>query len=66
MSYKEAIDDRIRMDKHRGQTKYYPPCRFCGEEVLSYNYLRTMMYVCLSCRPKKKILLGTGLFGGRL
>lgn len=62
MSYNDALADNIKIDRSKVQTKYYPPCRFCGEEVVSYNYVRHYVYACPFCRPKKKLLLSTGLF----
>lgn len=62
MSYKEAIDDGIRIVKAGHSNYYYPRCRFCGEEVRSLNYLRERHYVCKDCKPHKDILLKTGLF----
>jgi hypothetical protein len=62
MSYKEALADGVRITKDQALTIYYPPCRFCGCEVESFNYIRTYYYTCPQCRPMKKTLLMTGLF----
>lgn len=62
MSYNHALADNIKIDTSKVQTKYYPPCRFCGQEVVSFNYIRHYVYACKFCRPKKKLLLSTGLF----
>lgn len=62
MSYKEAKEDGIRIEKAGRYSVYYPHCRFCGDEVRSLNYLRDRHYVCKDCKPNKKILLSTGLF----
>lgn len=51
MSYQEAIRDNIRMDKDKfGNSIYFPPCRFCGTEVKSLNYIPARKYKCPSCR----------------
>lgn len=62
MSYHEALADGVRTDAALGTTVYFPPCRFCGAEVFSYNYLRKHRYTCSWCRPRKELLLATGLF----
>lgn len=62
MSYNEAIADGIRIIKDQIQTIYYPRCQFCGDEVKSFNYIRSINYTCPGCRPMKRVLLKTGIF----
>lgn len=62
MSYYEALEDGVRIEKGRRQNAYYPRCKFCGVEVFSYSYVRNYDYICKDCKPHKKVLLRTGLF----
>lgn len=61
MSYHEAKADGVRVASYQGRTVYFPSCMFCGAEVFSYNYLRTVKYTCRACRPWKAALLDSGI-----
>ena len=61
MSYHEAKSDGVRITSYQGRTVYFPRCAFCGDEVFSYNYLRTVQYTCRECRPWKSALLASGI-----
>ncbi len=51
MSYKEAKEDEIPMEKDcRGFTMYYPPCHICETPVLSWSYIHNTKYTCPKCR----------------
>lgn len=51
MSYKDAIDDKIVIEKdQKGNTWYYPPCYVCGAGVPSWNYIRGVKYSCPECK----------------
>lgn len=53
MGLQEAIDDNIRYVSQKGigkPTLYFPLCSICGEEVLSFNYIRGRKYKCKKCR----------------
>lgn len=50
MSYYEALEDNIPMEKKNGFTYYYPSCRVCGSPTPSWNYLRGMKYTCKDCK----------------
>ncbi|MDL2205814.1 hypothetical protein LJC33_02745, partial [Eubacteriales bacterium OttesenSCG-928-N13] len=53
MSYFEALEDGIRIEKTgHYSSMYYPPCRFCGTPVRSMSYLRTVNYACPDCRKE--------------
>lgn len=55
--YKEAIEDGIRTLKDgHGDTWYLPHCSICGEEIMSLNYKRGIIYVCKSCKANMKFL----------
>jgi very-short-patch-repair endonuclease len=51
--YNEAIEDGIRLIESKGtdyQTKYYPKCHVCGNEVMSFSYIRGKEYTCKACK----------------
>lgn len=51
MSYKEALEDGIRMGKDKdGFDCYFPHCHICGAEVQSWSYIPTNTYTCRDCR----------------
>lgn len=50
MSYHEAVEDKIPMEKHQGAWWYYPPCKICGTPVPSWNYVRKVQYTCPECK----------------
>jgi len=51
MGYLEAKADGIRMEKSRiDNTMFFPPCRVCGVEVYSQNYIRGRNYRCKDCK----------------
>jgi len=62
MSYKEALQDGIRIEKCGRQSRYYPRCIFCGTEVKSYNYVQHYNYICSDCRKLKNTFMKTGIF----
>lgn len=51
MSHNEAIQDGIRfsVDKY-GQFYYYPRCKKCGEEVMTWSYKNNLNYTCQRCK----------------
>ncbi len=51
MSYNEAIEDGIPMEKDSHKNMwYYPPCKICGAPVPLWKYVRGVDYVCKECR----------------
>lgn len=50
MSYMEAKEDNIPIERRGNQTVYYPPCHICETPVLSWNYIRNAKYSCPNCR----------------
>lgn len=52
MSYFEAIEDGIRIERYGDYTptKFYPKCRYCGKETLSLTYKRDVIYKCKECK----------------
>lgn len=52
MSYYEAIEDGIRIEKQGRNNTYYPLCQKCKTEVKCMNYLRAIKYTCNNCKLK--------------
>ena len=53
MSYKEALEDKIPIQKDsKGFNWYYPPCKICGTPVPNWSYTRSANYICNSCRTE--------------
>ena len=63
MGYHDALRDGIRMGGTHKPDGYYPRCQFCGCEFFSMSYSSNLRYTCAGCKPMKKLLLATGLFG---
>lgn len=63
MGYHDALRDGIRMSGQNRPSGYYPRCQFCGREFFAMNYRSDIRYTCDRCKPIKKLLLATGLFG---
>ena len=40
MSYYEAKEDNVRIERKNGFTVYLPPCSVCGKPVKSWSYIR--------------------------
>lgn len=53
MSYAEAVEDNIRIQKGgRFSNCYYPPCHICGTPTYSQNYIRGRKYTCGGCKTQ--------------
>jgi very-short-patch-repair endonuclease len=53
MSHKEALEDKIPIQKDsKGFNWYYPPCKICGTPVPNWGYIRSANYICSSCRKE--------------
>lgn len=63
MGYHDALRDGIRLSEPNRPSGYYPRCQFCGREFFTMNYRADIRYTCDRCKPLKKLLLATGLFG---
>lgn len=63
MGYHDALRDGIRMSEPNRPRGFYPHCQFCGQEFFTMNYRSDIRYTCDRCKPLKKLLLATGLFG---
>jgi len=55
MCFKEAVEDGIRRDESGFTTLYYPHCEMCGEEVMSWSYIRGKKYICKKCKLEKSL-----------
>lgn len=58
MSYKQAIEDHIRL-KRSGKRliAYYPPCHRCGRETYSMSYISGNKYTCKICKSKMDTIM---------
>lgn len=53
MSHKEALEDKIPIQKDsKGFNWYYPPCKICGTPVPNWGYIRSANYIYNSCRKE--------------
>ena len=50
MSYYEAKEDNVRIERKNGFTVYLPPCSVCGKPVKSWSYIRGNNYRCADCK----------------
>jgi len=50
MSYYEAKEDNVRIERKNGFTVYLPPCSACGKPVKSWSYIRGNNYRCADCK----------------
>ena len=56
MSYNEALEDGITVERAAGRsTVYFPPCCICGKTARSMNYIRNYRYMCREYRNKRDI-----------
>ena len=63
MGYDDALRDGVRISARHKLNGYYPRWQFCGQELFSMSYRSDVRYTCDRCKPIKKLLLATGLFG---
>jgi len=60
MSYYEALADNVRIGRDKlGFQAYYPSCKLCGEEVMSWSYKRNANYRCVACKEDENNTLET-------
>jgi very-short-patch-repair endonuclease len=53
MSWHEAVEDGIPVDKDSNEFHcYYPPCHICKTPVYSWSYIRGTQYTCVDCRTE--------------
>lgn len=58
MGLQDAINDKVRYvnSKARGEpTLYFPLCSVCGQEVLSFNYIKNRKYKCKKCKLRNNL-----------
>lgn len=50
MSYKDAIENGVRVKKENGRNFYFVPCKHCGNEVKTPYYDPSKNYSCRLCK----------------
>lgn len=50
MSYYEALEEHIPIEKINGYNYYYPSCHICGEGVKNWSYIRGKKYTYPECK----------------